>query len=348
LDLCGERHFSEDPEVSKVNCNGLLLFSQNFFLAKMNKIVLLIACLAYVATAFKSAPYLQPTDSSKFRNITSVMHKSGTKHFILAFVHANGDKCEGVWDTTGDTISEDKDVVKLVREIRSAGGDVAVSFGGAGAWELANRCSDVNQLTKVYEQVITKYKLKWVDLDIEGHSAEDIGAQKRRFQAIKSLKPKYGLKVSLTIPADLGGIDSGTHAEIKRAVAEGLEFDLYTLMTFDYDGHASSMAKDVQKIMEKAHGQLSKLRTDLNSAQVYEHLGMILMNGHTDSHSEGFDLSSFKTLVSYAQQRKLGRISFWVMNRDFKCSSSSPWTRDECSGVSQSDFDFSKIISAYH
>eukprot|EP00475_Leptophrys_vorax_P009058 TRINITY_DN1594_c0_g1_i1.p1 TRINITY_DN1594_c0_g1~~TRINITY_DN1594_c0_g1_i1.p1 ORF type:complete len:320 (-),score=91.37 TRINITY_DN1594_c0_g1_i1:46-1005(-) len=302
-----------------------------------------------VVLGFRSAPYLQPTDAKRFSNVSHVMHESRAKHFILAFVHADGNKCASVWDTTGESVSEDKQVLKLVHDIRAAGGDVAVSFGGAGAWELANTCKDVSELTKLYEQVITKYGLTWIDLDIEGDAATDVSAQKRRFEAVKALKNKYrGLKVSLTVPADADGIDSDTQAEIKRAVAIGLKLDLYTLMAFDYDGKAKTMAKDVEAIMETAHKQISSLRSDLaSSSEVYEHLGMILMNGHTDSKSEGFDLNSFKTLVGYAQKNKLGRVSFWVMNRDFQCSSTqSGWTRDDCSGVAQGQFDFTKIISA--
>ena len=76
------------------------------------------------------------------------------------------------------------------------------------------------------------------------------------------------------------------------------------------------MAADVEHIMEMVHEQLKTLRTDLKSdADVYAATGMILMNGHTDQAFELFTLDTFSKLLEYAQAKKLGRLSYWSLNR---------------------------------
>lgn len=76
------------------------------------------------------------------------------------------------------------------------------------------------------------------------------------------------------------------------------------------------MAADVEKVMEMVHEQLKTLRTDLKTdEQVYAATGMILMNGHTDQASELFTLDTFNRLLEYAQTKKLGRLSYWSLNR---------------------------------
>ncbi len=99
--------------------------------------------------------------------------------------------------------------------------------------------------------------------------------------------------------------------------------------------------------MELAHGQLKTLRPDLSDAGVYAATGLIAMNGHTDQPSELFTVDTFRTLLSYVQAHKLGRFSFWSLNRDRVCTGNVGWVDGKCSSVSQQPYDFAKIIAQY-
>ena len=144
------------------------------------------------------------------------------------------------------------------------------------------------------------------------------------------------LHVTLTLPCTTVGLSGLGKDEIKRAVAVQPDLiDLYKIMyvtmtalcvrllltyhsfrAFDYGGPGGSMASDVEHVMEMVHEQLKALRTDLTTDEaVYAHTGMILMNGHTDQPSELFTLDTFSKLLEYAQTKKLGRLSYWSLNR---------------------------------
>jgi hypothetical protein len=70
------------------------------------------------------------------------------------------------------------------------------------------------------------------------------------------------------------------------------------------------------------------------------------MNGKTDQ-SETVTLSQFKSMVSYAKQRHLARVSFWSVNRDRRCGSGLSLSAGSCSGISQNTYDFTKALATY-
>jgi len=53
----------------------------------------------------------------------------------------------------------------------------------------------------------------------------------------------------------------------------------------------------------------------------------------------------FKTILAYAQQHHIARSAFWSVNRDRSCGSGGD--ADACSGVSQSPYEFNKIVVQY-
>ena len=80
--------------------------------------------------------------------------------------------------------------------------------------------------------------------------------------------------------------------------------------------------------------------------EAYRHMGISSMNGKTDDSGETVRLSDFKTLLAYAQQHHLARFTFWAVNRDRGCGGSNT-DGDTCSGISQSAYDFTKVIAQY-
>ena len=101
--------------------------------------------------------------------------------------------------------------------------------------------------------------------------------------------------------------------------------------------------------MEQAHKQIKQLRPDLNEAQAYAATGLILMNGHTDQPSELYTVNTFKQLINYANQKNLGRVSFWALNRDRSCGNMHVgWVNGACSSVEQQPWEFTKTLASFH
>jgi chitinase len=70
------------------------------------------------------------------------------------------------------------------------------------------------------------------------------------------------------------------------------------------------------------------------------------MNGKTDEPGETVTTADFNTMLTYAKSHHIARFTFWSVNRDRQCTSGSD--ADACSGISQSPYAFTKIITQYH
>ena len=302
------------------------------------------------ASRLTAAPYFMPLDNDP--QPISEITANGVRQLVLAFVLApNGGGCTPTWDG-GGTVAADTAVAASVAALRAAGGDVSVSFGGYNGIELGAACPDASSLAAAYQQVIDKYALTHIDLDIEGDDLGDAAGEARRFQAVRLLKQNAAaagraLEVTLTMPVTTVGLSDLDKAEIQRATDNGADIDTYAVMAFDYGGPAASMAEDVEKVMESAHAQLAALRPDLSSAAVYARTGLTLMNGHTDQPSELFTTDTFTALLGYATDHHLARLSFWSLNRDRACTGNTGWVDGKCSSVSQQPYDFARIITRF-
>ncbi|XP_046919956.2 chitinase isoform X1 [Dermatophagoides farinae] len=308
-----------------------------------------------MANEIQSAPYYMPFDEAQ--NIDDILANSSLKHFILAFILAPNDShdCIPAWNGLRNRlVTEDTFIAEIIDKIRGAGGDVSISFGGAFGTELGHACQTAAQLAAAYQLVIDKYKLTHIDLDIEGDSLGAVVDERRRFDAIRILKNNARqngkkLYVSLTLPTTVVGINDAGREEIKLAIERQAEIDLYSLMAFDFGAMANNMVHTVITVMEAFHQQIKSIHTDWSDQKVYEHTGMILMNGHTDQPSELFSQQTFEELIQYASTHGLSRVSFWAINRDRPCPPDRQhgWAASFCSCIDQQAYDFSRILSKF-
>jgi chitinase len=311
----------------------------------------LITGLPAHAAPLRASAYYMPLDNDP-QPIADVTAGSRLRQLVLAFVLApDGGGCTPTWDGS-QPVSADTTVAADVNALRAAGGDVAVSFGGYNGVELGAACTSADALAAAYQQVIDKYALTHIDLDIEGDDLGDAAGETRRFQAVRILKQNAAaagraLDVSLTMPVTTVGLSDLDRAEIQRAIDNGADIDTYAVMAFDYGGPGGSMAADVEKVMEDAHAQLAALRPDLSSDEIYARTGLTLMNGHTDQPSELFTQDTFTSLLGYAADHHLARMSYWSLNRDRECTGTTGWVSGTCSSVSQQPYDFAQIIARY-
>ena len=273
--------------------------------------------------------------------LSAVAKASTLKSFTLAFIISGGNQCKASWfnafdPRTGWQLDE-------ITKIRAAGGDVKISFGGASGMELAQACTSVSALTAEYQAVVSKYRLKYIDFDIEGAAIADSAANDRRSQAIKKLEAANpGLKVSLTLPVLPSGLDQYGTGVIKSAKTAGIAIDVVNIMAMDYyqNGDYGAFA---QQAATSTHNQLKSFYPSLSDAAAYRMVGVTPMLGQNDD-GHVFTQTHAKNLVTFAKAHHLGVLAFWEVTRDANACHGALY---KCTNVTQKPYDFSKIFAGY-
>jgi chitodextrinase len=300
---------------------------------------------------WRSPVYLMPLDNNPpaASQIAGIMAATGEKDFMLSFVLDSGG-CTPAWDgSTSHLVSNDATVAGLVSAIRAAGGDAGVSFGGYNGTELGQSCPSASALASAYQSVITKYQLTHVDFDIENTALGDTGNELKRFQAIATLERQDpALTVSLTIPVTSIGLPDTGKSEVQQAIAAGARIDVFGIMDFDYGLTSGTQVSSDEAVASDVASQLESLY-GWAAATAWSHIGITLMNGHTDQPSELFTQATFTSLLGFAQASHAAWLSFWAFNRDQPCPAGAvePWAPGTCSNISQSPYDFTKIVAQY-
>jgi hypothetical protein len=296
---------------------------------------------------FSHPVYLMPLDNTP-PAMSTIIASSGEKEFNLAFVLDSGG-CTPAWDGLSTSlVANDTAVQADINAIRSAGGDAAVSFGGFNGTELGTTCGSASALAAAYQQVITKYNLTRVDFDYENGALDSNTAI--RFGAIAILErnnPK--LVVSLTIPMTTVGFPGSGTDEIRQAVAAGARLDIINIMDFDTGLTSGTEIGQTEAVANDAISQLETI-FGWSAATAWSHLGLQIMNGHTDQPSELFTQDTFNQLLAFARANHPAWFAYWSVNRDFPCPTGGapePWAPGNCSNIPQNAYDFTKIIVQY-
>jgi chitinase len=276
------------------------------------------------------------------QNPTDAMAATGIKFFTLAFMLSDGG-CNPAWD--GDRPLTGGDDQSKINAIRGKGGDIIVSFGGASGNKLGEHCSSASALAGAYQKVINAYNLKAIDIDIEATEASNATVRQRVIDALKIVKNNNaGIKEFVTFGVATNGPDSVGKDLINRGAAAGLTVDGWTIMPFDFGGHSGSMG---QVTINASEGLKNAVKSayGYTDAVAYQHIGISSMNGKTDESDETVSLGDFQTILGYAQQHHIARLTFWSLNRDRQCGPGLDG--DSCSGVSQSPYAYTKVIVQY-
>jgi hypothetical protein len=238
------------------------------------------------------APYTDTTLFPTF-DISSVPN---CKQFIAGFIVADNLK-KASW---GGYYSVESDFyIDVAKKIRSKGGDITVSFGGAQGKELATVLDSSTKIYYEYKKVIDKFKLKSIDLDIEGTALYDLEACRRRGKAVEKLLIEYPqLKVSLTVPV----------------MPFGLNNDAIQCMNLTPHSLLNIMAMDFGGEIDMGKAVISAIETTMK--QTKKDIGVTVMIGKNDTF-EIFTLEDAKELKAYLKKNKrVKRLSFWSIERD--------------------------------
>ncbi len=306
------------------------------------------------------APYFESWDSAD-GGLAQLSAASGAKYLTLAFLETDTPgSCSAYWNgSTATPISATAagSFGADIAAVQAAGGNVIPSFGGYTAdttgTELADSCTSVDAIAKVYESLITTYHVPRIDLDIEASSLSDTAAIQRRNEAIAETEAwaaRHGkhIEFSYTLPTFPTGMPSAELAVLQNAVAEGAKISTVNIMTFDYYlGTTENMLTDAESAATAVHGQLGVLYPGLSSRALWEMIGVTQMPGIDDfGPAETFTTAQAPAFTIWAAVKGLGQISMWALQRD---NGNCPGTKGagSCSGVAQPTWYYSHVFEPF-
>jgi hypothetical protein len=282
------------------------------------------------------APYFETYDTSG-GSPAALSQESGARYLSMAFLQtAQAGSCTVYWNGDSSEPVSSSSFGSDISAIQAAGGNVIPSFGGYSAdttgTELADSCPSVAAIAQVYEQVITTYHVPRIDLDIEGTSLTDTAGINRRNEAIAEVESwaaarGISIQFSYTLPTLSTGLDSADDALLENAIADNARISVVNLLTFDYYiGTEQNMVTD----------------TETAAAGSYTEMPGIDDYGP----DETFTMADAIAVLSWAQSKGIGTLSFWALQRD---NGGCPGTKGAgtCSGIAQPTWYFSHVFEHF-
>ncbi|MEU8236162.1 chitinase [Actinoplanes sp. NPDC048967] len=281
----------------------------------------------------------------------------------LAFVVADPeDGCAPSWGGayTPDEAAASLELDRRISQLRSAGGNILLSVGGLTNTELAVACTDQARLTAAYRQLVRRYDVQTLDLDIEGTAVADQASLRRRALALATLQAERAsagkpLAVWLTLPVAPDGLTADGLGAVRATLEGGVSLRGVNVMTMDFGSGAGSepdMLELSTRALESTHHQLSdlylRLGVQLTSPQVWSRIGATPMIGQNDVDAERFTVDDARGLATFAVDKGLGRVSMWSLNRDAPCRGTFTNVvvhSNTCSGVPQEALAFSSVFA---
>ncbi|GHJ37325.1 hypothetical protein Sm713_29340 [Streptomyces sp. TS71-3] len=302
------------------------------------------------------APYVDTSLSPAF-DLVATAKDTGVDTFNLAFLTSGGgcDPKWGGWGSlprpqgSGGGDLNSNEVAGQIDDLRAAGGDVRVSFGGASGSELALACSSADELAGAYGKAIDAFKLTKVDFDIEGSALPNTEANTRRAQAIAQLQKDHpDLDVSFTLPVMPEGLTQPGTDLLKNAKDNGVNVSAVNIMAMDYGpSYSDDMAKYAEQAATAAQGQI-KDALGVSDSEAWQKVAITPMIGVNDVNTEKFTVDNATELVKFAQEKGAGWLSMWSATRDKPCDGgSSGSAQPTCSSIDQDALAFTKAFGAY-
>ncbi len=306
------------------------------------------------------APYVDVTASPQFSfdQIGAGTHKDVVLSFIVS---SPDDSCQPSWGGTYTMkqASDDLDLDRRIARLKQQGGDIAVSFGGLKNHELATKCKDDSKLLGAYRDVVNRYDLTTMDLDLEKDNLTDSVVNARRAQAIAKLQNERRiagkpLAVWLTLPVTSQGLNEDGINAMTALLEANVDISGINIMAMNYNESeisGKSMSDVAISALENTKRQVGviydRIGTHLSSPSLWRKIGVTPMIGQTDVKSEVFSLDDAKKVNKFTRDRGVGRVSMWSANRDKQCGSNYidiSKVSDSCSGIKQDKYAFMTLL----
>jgi hypothetical protein len=303
------------------------------------------AAITWPAHVF--APYIDTGQSQV--TLTSVAADYGTQFFTLAFVDGAG--CQ--WSLPSQSGWQSQ-----VSSLQAEGGDVSISFGGytvdTDDDDLGAQCSSASAMAAQVESVVTTFNVTHLDFDIESNelsNTADITLTAQALAQVRQWASANGdsLSISFTIPVLPTGMTTysgGSEGVLTTALAAGFTPNVVNIMTMDYGTSGTEMGTAADQALDATASQLESIY-GISSSAAYGMLGNTPMIGQNDTPGEIFTTADASTVEAYAAQQGIAMLSFWSEDRDTDGCPGSTSAEDNCSGVTQTDGEFTQAFQAF-
>ena len=285
------------------------------------------------AGAAEIAPYFHTWNGT----LMAARQASGLDSAILAFGITHG-TCVLDGSLTG--------MAADTRNFAAAGGQLMISFGGAGGTYVESACADDDQAFALMEKVMLDTGIRRFDFDVEGAHLLDTVGTARRSRVVARLQARYpDLQVSMSLPAWFNGFSQGGMEVLRTTIATGVRIDRVLVMAQSF-GVANvqtlsppTVGNGVITSFNAAAGQIAPLFPNKSQPQLYAMMGVTSMIGTNDDGST-FTLADADTLTAFVKANGIGLLSWWSFQRDRAQSTSGAADINTYSGVAQSDYQF--------
>ena len=311
-----------------------------------NRLPIAAACAALaltsIAQATEVAPYFETWvygSSTAPSTLMQAKSAGGVAAATMAFGVSGGGCSLGGGLEANLSGAGKTDIVNF----QAAGGRAILSFGGADGTYLENACSD-DGMFNLIKGVLDTTGARAIDFDVEG-SQLDIGSlNTRRNNVAKRLQAAYpGLYVSFTLPVDPSGLESDALTVVRSANSAGVNVSMVNVMAMDYGDASTTMGARAISAATGTFNQIKAIFTGKTDAQLWAMIGVTPMIGVNDTQSEVFRQADATQLTTFAQQKGLGLLSYWALQRDMPGGGSD---YNDFSLVNTKAYEFYKIMAA--
>ena len=303
-----------------------------------------LALLPPLARATDVAPYFETWAYGGGYTPTTLMEaksKGGVRAATMAF-GVSGGGCSmggGLEASLGGAGRTD------ILDFQAAGGRVILSFGGASGTYLESACSD-DGMFNLLRSALDTTGARAIDFDVEGSQIGSAALNTRRNNVARRLQAAYpSLYVSYTLPVDPTGLPSQALAVIRSADTAGVKVSMVNIMAMDYGPEADqgrAMGDLAVAAANATFAQLRSIFTGKTDAQLWAMIGVTPMIGVNDTQSEVFRQADATRLATFAQQKGLGLLSYWALQRDMPGGSDF----NDFSLVNSRPYEFYKLLDA--
>ena len=297
--------------------------------------------MAPLAHATEVAPYFETWAYDGGYTPTTLMEaksKGGVTAATMAFGVSGGGCTLGGGLEANMSGAGKTDIVNF----QAAGGRVILSFGGASGTYLENACSD-DGMFNLINNILATTGARAIDFDVEGDQLDITSLNTRRSNVAKRLQAAYpGLYVSFTLPVDPSGLENDALAVLKSAHSAGVNVNVVNVMAMDYGDASTTMGARAISAATGTFNQIKAIFTGKTDAQLWAMIGVTPMIGVNDTQSEVFRQADATQLTTFAQQKGLGLLSYWALQRDMPGGSDY----NDYSLVNTKAYEFYKIMAA--
>ncbi|GAA4853998.1 chitinase [Actinomycetospora corticicola] len=287
------------------------------------------------------APYVDLT-TPPLPDLGAVAAVSGQRDVVLGFVLA-GSGCDPTWG--GTTPLTDPAVQGSIAGLKSRGGTVTVSSGGAIGDYLETRCPDAASLARAYGQALDVVGTDHLDVDIETDKGRAV-SMTRVADALKLLQDERGARITLTVQvesADAGMTDDAREL-VETVSGRGVAARVNLMvMNFEQRGTWSESMLDAADLSLAA---LQRLWPGSDPADVARRIGVTLMIGRNDTDATT-SLADAGAVVDGARARGYGYVGAWSLLRDNGGCPGTATEADDCSGIAQEPWAFTRTLRGF-